>query len=78
MHCLPTVSGVTHLLLAPVGWGCSDFQAPSDVLLLSLLLYVTFPADPAAEAFGYPVSIDIRDLVSLEDVMGELQLGPNG
>lgn len=35
-------------------------------------------ADPAAEAFNYPVSIDIRDLISLEDVMSELQLGPNG
>jgi hypothetical protein len=35
-------------------------------------------ADPAAEAFAYPVSIDIRDLVSLEDVMTELELGPNG
>lgn len=34
--------------------------------------------DPAAEAFGYPVSIDIRDLISLDDVMAELQLGPNG
>ena len=36
------------------------------------------PADPAAEAFTYPVSIDVRDLVSLDDVMEELQLGPNG
>lgn len=36
------------------------------------------PTDPAAEAFNYPVSIDIRDLVSLEDVMTELELGPNG
>eukprot|EP00877_Chromochloris_zofingiensis_P007753 jgi/Chrzof1/3230/Cz12g16240.t1 len=35
-------------------------------------------ADPAAEHFSYPVSIDIRDLISLEDVMEELQLGPNG
>lgn len=35
-------------------------------------------ADPAAEAFAYPVSIDIRDLIGLEDVMEELQLGPNG
>jgi hypothetical protein len=35
-------------------------------------------ADPAAEAFGYPISIDIRDLVSLEDVMEEMGLGPNG
>lgn len=38
-----------------------------------------FPAaDPAAEAFQYPVSFDIRDLVSLEDVVEELGLGPNG
>lgn len=26
----------------------------------------------------YPLSFDIRDLVPLEDVMEELQLGPNG
>ncbi|KAG2500420.1 hypothetical protein HYH03_001989 [Edaphochlamys debaryana] len=34
--------------------------------------------DPAAEAFAYPVSLDIRDLVALEDVTEELGLGPNG
>ena len=34
--------------------------------------------DPAAESFAYPVSFDVRDLVTLEDVMEELQLGPNG
>ena len=37
-----------------------------------------FAADPAAEAFKYPVSIDVRDLVTLDDVMEEMQLGPNG
>ncbi|OCB87496.1 hypothetical protein A7U60_g5401 [Sanghuangporus baumii] len=36
--------------------------------------------DPAAdpESFEYEPSIDIRDLVSLEDVMTELGYGPNG
>ncbi|GFR41654.1 hypothetical protein Agub_g2396 [Astrephomene gubernaculifera] len=34
--------------------------------------------DPAAESFQYPVSLDVRDLVSLEDVVEELGLGPNG
>lgn len=34
--------------------------------------------DPAAEHFDYPVAMDIRELVSLEDVMDELGLGPNG
>jgi hypothetical protein len=41
-------------------------------------MHHTTHTDPAAEAFNYPVSIDIRDLVSLEDVMTELELGPNG
>lgn len=35
-------------------------------------------ADPAADAFSYPVAFDVRDLVTLEDVMEEMELGPNG
>ncbi|KLO16339.1 hypothetical protein SCHPADRAFT_823455 [Schizopora paradoxa] len=34
--------------------------------------------DPAAESFEYAPSIDIRDLISLPDVMSELGYGPNG
>ena len=36
--------------------------------------------DPAAEtdSFEYAPSIDIRELISLQDVMGELGYGPNG
>jgi GPN-loop GTPase len=34
--------------------------------------------DPAAEVFGYDCSVDIRDLVTVDDVQGELDLGPNG
>ncbi|KAJ1973694.1 hypothetical protein H4R33_006927 [Dimargaris cristalligena] len=34
--------------------------------------------DPAAEHFEYPPSIDIRELITLEDVMEELDYGPNG
>lgn len=36
--------------------------------------------DPAAEHFDYPVSVDVRELVGLEDVMEaeDLKLGPNG
>ena len=46
--------------------------------LVSWFIMCCFLADPAAEAFEYPVSIDLRELISLEDVMQELQLGPNG
>lgn len=34
--------------------------------------------DPAAETFDYPVAVDIRELVSVADVMDELDFGPNG
>jgi hypothetical protein len=34
--------------------------------------------DPAAETFEYEPSIDIRDLINLNDVMTELDYGPNG
>lgn len=34
--------------------------------------------DPAAEIFEYAVSIDIRDLITIDDVMEEIDLGPNG
>jgi len=34
--------------------------------------------DPAAESFEHQPDLDIKDLISLEDVMDELKLGPNG
>ncbi|KAH8697310.1 putative ATP binding protein [Talaromyces proteolyticus] len=34
--------------------------------------------DPAAESFQYEPDLDIRELITLEDAMEELELGPNG
>ena len=34
--------------------------------------------DPAAEDFAYEPDLDIKDLISLQDVMEEMSLGPNG
>jgi hypothetical protein len=34
--------------------------------------------DPAAEDFAFEPDLDIKDLISLEDVMDEMGLGPNG
>eukprot|EP00158_Paraphelidium_tribonemae_P001317 Partr_v1_DN24240_c0_g1_i2_m36856 putative GPN-loop GTPase 3 len=39
---------------------------------------ITVNLDPAAEKLHHEPSIDIRDLISVPDVMEELQLGPNG
>ena len=34
--------------------------------------------DPAVVDIVFPPSVDQRELISLEDIMEELQLGPNG
>lgn len=34
--------------------------------------------DPAAEEFAFEPDLDIKDLITLEDVMEEMSLGPNG
>lgn len=34
--------------------------------------------DPAAEDFAFEPDVDIKDLISLQDVMDEMSLGPNG
>ena len=34
--------------------------------------------DPAAEDLAYEPDLDIKELISLEDVMEEMGLGPNG
>ena len=34
--------------------------------------------DPAAEEFSYQCDLDIRDLITADDVMEEMKLGPNG
>ena len=34
--------------------------------------------DPAAETFNYTCDIDIRDLITVKDVMEKLKYGPNG
>lgn len=68
-----------QLIMGPAGSGKSTFchaiqkhcaDARRTVHIVNL--------DPAAESFGYDVSLDIRDLISLEDVMEELDYGPNG
>lgn len=34
--------------------------------------------DPAAESFAYEPELDLRELVTVDDVMEEMELGPNG
>ena len=67
------------MMLGPAGAGKSTFCA---ALIQHLYhcrrscYYINL--DPAAADFAYEPDIDIKDLIGLEDVMEELNLGPNG
>lgn len=74
-----TMSKFGVLVMGPAGAGKTTF---CNALIQHLqntrrsCFYVNL--DPAAETFSYEPDLDIRDLITLEDVMEELELGPNG
>jgi GPN-loop GTPase len=67
------------IVMGPAGAGKTTFCA---ALLQHLALnrrssfYINL--DPAATDFVHPPDLDIKDLISLDDAMEELDLGPNG
>ncbi|EEH40926.1 transcription factor fet5 [Paracoccidioides lutzii Pb01] len=67
------------LVMGPAGAGKTTFCA---ALIQHLQnnrrssFYVNL--DPAAETFAFEPDLDVRELITLEDVMEELGLGPNG
>ncbi|ROV89979.1 hypothetical protein VMCG_10096 [Cytospora schulzeri] len=67
------------MVMGPAGAGKSTFCS-SLITHLQLnrrsCFYVNL--DPAAETFDHQPDLDIKDLISLEDVMEEMGLGPNG
>jgi GTPase SAR1 family protein len=68
-----------QIVIGPAGCGKSTYCDTLHTHLTNIGRSVHMVnMDPAAEQFHYPVSLDIRDLVTLDDVMKELQLGPNG
>lgn len=68
-----------QLVIGPAGSGKTTYCAQLHAHCASVGRSVhVVNLDPAADAFGYPVSADVRELVCLEDAMSELGLGPNG
>jgi hypothetical protein len=68
-----------QLVVGPAGAGKSTYCSVMNEHFLALEKNVYFiNLDPAAKRFDYPVSIDIRDLVTLEEVSYEFEIGPNG
>jgi GPN-loop GTPase len=73
------MSRVGVLVMGPAGVGKTSFCNA----MISYIQSVGRKAhivnlDPAAEPSEYEFSVDIRDLISLQDVMEEMEYGPNG
>ncbi|KAK2624759.1 hypothetical protein QTJ16_005952 [Diplocarpon rosae] len=67
------------LVMGPAGAGKSTFCSALMTHLRNnrrSCFYVNL--DPAADEFTHEPDLDIKDLISLEDVMEEMGLGPNG
>mmetsp|Transcript_137789 Transcript_137789/g.343933 ORF Transcript_137789/g.343933 Transcript_137789/m.343933 type:complete len:271 (-) Transcript_137789:40-852(-) len=69
-----------QFVMGPAGCGkstyCAIIQEHFRVALRRQCRVINL--DPAAEDFLYDCEIDIRDLISVDDVMEELSYGPNG
>jgi len=69
-----------QFVMGPAGCGkstyCAIIQEHFRVSLRRQCRVVNL--DPAAESFAYDCEIDIRELISVDDVMEELNYGPNG
>lgn len=69
-----------QLVMGPAGCGkstyCATIQEHFKVGLRRTARVINI--DPAAESFAYECEIDVRDLISVDDVMEELNYGPNG
>ena len=68
-----------QIIMGPAGAGKSTVAAriQEHVHARGKSLHV-INLDPAAEHFDYELAVDIRDLISVEDAMAEMGLGPNG
>mmetsp|Transcript_7191 Transcript_7191/g.22337 ORF Transcript_7191/g.22337 Transcript_7191/m.22337 type:complete len:317 (+) Transcript_7191:3-953(+) len=68
-----------QLVVGPPGAGKTTYCTGMQMLLGSMKRPRTLVnLDPANDDLPYECDIDVRELVNVEDVMTELQLGPNG
>lgn len=69
-----------QFVMGPAGCGkstyCATIQEHFKVALRRTCRVVNL--DPAAENFNYDCELDVRELISVDDVMEELEYGPNG
>lgn len=66
-------------VMGPAGTGKSTFSTmmQSHAAASGRSIHIV-NLDPAADHFDYNPSVDIRELIEVQDVMEEMALGPNG
>ncbi|KAM7540565.1 hypothetical protein Aperf_G00000039808 [Anoplocephala perfoliata] len=68
-----------QIVIGPPGSGKSTYCAAMQEFLTEIgRRVVVVNLDPANEDLPYTCDVDLRDLITLDDVMESLQLGPNG
>ena len=68
-----------QLVIGPPGSGKTTYVAAMSELLTSLGRKVAIVnLDPGNENMTYKPAVDVSELVTVEDVMDEMKLGPNG
>lgn len=73
------MDGFGQIVVGPPGSGKSTYCGAMKDLLLGFGRRVNIVnLDPANDSLVYDCDVDISELISLEDVMDKLKLGPNG
>jgi len=68
-----------QFIIGPPGAGKTTYCHGMEQMLTALQRpHVIINLDPANDLLPYDCAIDVRDLVSTDEVMDEFQLGPNG
>ena len=68
-----------QVVIGAPGSGKSTYCAAMDQFLTALNRpHTLINLDPAAEGLKYTPAINLKDLIKIEDVQNELELGPNG
>ncbi|KNC79067.1 hypothetical protein SARC_08524, partial [Sphaeroforma arctica JP610] len=69
----------SQLVIGPPGSGKTTYcQGMRDFLVSAGRTCVIVNLDPANDNIPYECAVSIHDLITLEDVMDNLGLGPNG
>lgn len=69
----------SQMVIGPAGSGkstyCGTMKSMAETIKRNIII---INLDPASDYVPYKCDIDIRDLITLEDVMEEMKFGPNG